>query len=73
MGRSPCVRSEGTRRTGQRAHVGLDMARSSYVLFHDSDVELPPAWIERALAHMAADPALGVVGGYMLYGFIRVA
>jgi len=50
-------------------NVGLDAARSSYVLFHDSDVELPPDWLERALAHMAADPALGVVGGYLLYGF----
>ena len=35
----------------------------------DYDVDLPPEWVERALAHMARDASLAAVGGYILYAF----
>ena len=50
---------------------GLARTETPFVLFHDSDVELPPAWVERALRHMEADPQLAAVGGYILYAFDR--
>lgn len=50
-------------------NVGLAVATTPFVLFHDSDIELPPDWVERALARMIADPKLGAVGGYILYAF----
>jgi GT2 family glycosyltransferase len=48
---------------------GLSAATTEFVLFHDSDVELTPQWVERALAHMDADPSLAAAGGYILYAF----
>lgn len=50
-------------------NVGLAAARTEYVLFIDSDVVLEAPWLERASAHLAADPGLGAVGGYILYAF----
>ena len=48
---------------------GLSRATTPFVLFHDSDVELPPAWVENALKHMDADARLAAAGGYILYAF----
>jgi GT2 family glycosyltransferase len=50
-------------------NTGLAAATTPYVLFLDSDVDLPPDWVERALGHLGNDPALAAVGGYILYGF----
>ena len=48
---------------------GLSMARTRYVLFHDSDVELAPGWIAQAHARMERDESLGAVGGHIVYAF----
>lgn len=50
-------------------NTGLTMTTTHYVLFHDSDIELPPHWIDTAIARMAAEPALGAVGGLILYAY----
>ena len=50
-------------------NAGLALARTPFVAFIDSDVELPPAWVECAVGHLAAEPGLGAVGGYILYAF----
>jgi len=50
-------------------NTGLAMTSTPYVLFHDSDIELPAHWIEVALARMLAEPGLGAVGGMILYAF----
>ncbi|RQP22107.1 glycosyltransferase family 2 protein [Piscinibacter terrae] len=50
-------------------NTGMAAATTPYVLFHDSDVELTPDWVERALAHLEADASLGAVGGYIVYAF----
>ena len=49
-------------------NVGLAAADTPYVLFQDSDIELPPEWVERALAHIENEPDLAGVGGYIMYG-----
>src|SRR5205085_409504 len=50
-------------------NTGMAAADTPFVLFHDSDVELSPDWVERALAHLNADESLGAVGGYIVYAF----
>ena len=50
-------------------NAGMAAANTPYVLFHDSDVELSPQWVELALARLEADPGLGAVGGYIVYAF----
>ncbi len=50
---------------------GLSRVETPFVLFHDSDVELSPTWVETALRHMDNDPQLAAVGGYILYAFDR--
>ena len=52
-------------------NAGLALARTPFVLFHDSDIELPERWIERALAHFATGPDLVAVGGNIVYAFDR--
>lgn len=48
---------------------GLAMACTRWVLFIDSDVELPPDWAALALARAEADPAIAALGGLVLYAF----
>jgi len=48
---------------------GLAAATTPYVMFMDSDVEVPPDWIPNALAHLEADPSLAAAGGLILYAF----
>ena len=50
-------------------HTGMAAAQTPDGLFHDSDVELSPDWVERALDHLTADESLGAVGGYIVYAF----
>jgi GT2 family glycosyltransferase len=50
-------------------NAGLALAHTPFVLFMDSDVELPGEWVGRALAHMERDPKLAAVGGLILYAF----
>ena len=50
-------------------NAGLALVRTPFVAFIDSDVELPAAWVERGLAHLGRAPALGAIGGYILYAF----
>ncbi len=50
-------------------NTGLAATRTPFVLFLDSDIDLPPEWVGRALAHLADDPGLGAAGGYILYAF----
>lgn len=50
-------------------NTGLAAATTPYVLFLDSDIDLEPDWVSRALAHFARDPSLGAAGGYILYAF----
>ena len=50
-------------------NTGLAATTTPYVLFLDSDIDLPADWVERALAHFAESPGLGAVGGYILYAF----
>lgn len=49
-------------------NAGLAAASTPYVLFQDSDIELAPDWVERALAHIESEPDLAAVGGYIMYG-----
>jgi GT2 family glycosyltransferase len=48
---------------------GLAATTTPYVLFLDSDIDLPPDWVARALAHFADDASLRAAGGYILYAF----
>jgi len=50
-------------------NTGLAATTTPYVLFLDSDIDLPPDWVERAMAYLAHNPRLGAVGGYILYAF----
>lgn len=50
-------------------NTGLAAATTPYVLFHDSDIELPPHWIASALLRMKQAPELGAVGGHIVYAF----
>ena len=50
-------------------NTGLSRTTTPYILFLDSDVDLPAQWIEKALAHLVKSPQLGAVGGYILYAF----
>lgn len=50
-------------------NAGLALARTPWVLFHDSDIELPPHWVQHASRHLGRDPALVAVGGLILYAF----
>jgi GT2 family glycosyltransferase len=50
-------------------NTGLAATTTPYVLFLDSDIDLPPDWVARALSHLTQDPGLGAVGGYILYAF----
>jgi GT2 family glycosyltransferase len=48
---------------------GLEQATTPYVLFIDSDVELPADWMALALARAEAEPDLAALGGLVLYAF----
>jgi len=48
---------------------GLAAATTPFVLFLDSDIDLPPDWVSSALSRFAKDPSLGAAGGYILYAF----
>lgn len=50
-------------------NAGLALATTPLVLYHDSDIELQPGWLQRAQAHMARNPALAAAGGYIVYAF----
>jgi GT2 family glycosyltransferase len=50
-------------------NVGLAMAQTPYVLFHDSDVELSVGWIIRARTRLESEARLAAVGGYIVYAF----
>jgi len=45
------------------------MASTPFIMFLDSDVELPNDWIEKALNHMYNDQSLAAVGGQIIYAF----
>ncbi|MGV8932429.1 MAG: glycosyltransferase family 2 protein [Luteimonas sp.] len=68
QGRLSYIRREPNGPASAR-NTGLAAATTPYVLFHDSDIELPPEWIASALLRMQETPALGAVGGYILYAF----
>jgi glycosyltransferase involved in cell wall biosynthesis len=44
----------------------VDLAEFTHVGKLDADVELPPEYFERLLAHFDADPELGIAGGVLL-------
>jgi GT2 family glycosyltransferase len=48
---------------------GLALTTTPFVLFIDSDVELPPEWISLALARAETEPAIAALGGLVLYAF----
>lgn len=50
-------------------NTGLAATTTPYVLFVDSDIDLPRDWVARARAHLEEDPGLGAVGGYIVYAF----
>lgn len=50
-------------------NFGLARATTPYVLFIDSDVELPPDWLALSLAFAQAEPAIAALGGLVLYAF----
>lgn len=50
-------------------NTGLSKTTTPYILFLDSDVDLPAQWIEKALAHIVKSHQLAAVGGYILYAF----
>lgn len=50
-------------------NAGTLAATTPFVLYHDSDVELPADWITNALVRMREDAELAAVGGYILYAF----
>ncbi len=52
-------------------NLGLAAATTPFVLFQDSDVELEPQWVDRALGHFQSDPQLAAAGGLMIYAFDR--
>jgi GT2 family glycosyltransferase len=67
-GRLDYIRRDPTGPAAAR-NAGLAIADTPFVLFMDSDIDLPAEWVERALAHFARDPGLGAAGGYVLYAF----
>lgn len=67
-GRLRYVRKEPQGPSSAR-NLGLSLATTPYVLFHDSDIELSADWAQRAVAHLEADASLGAVGGYIVYAF----
>lgn len=50
-------------------NVGLRLAQTPFVLFHDSDIELASGWIARAQAQLDAAAELAAVGGHIVYAF----
>lgn len=50
-------------------NLGVRQATTPYVLFHDSDVELSPNWVQHAIAYLDQEPRLGAVGGHIVYAF----
>lgn len=52
-------------------NLGLENRRATRVLFLDSDVNLKPDWIEKALAFLTQQPAVTGVGGAVIYDFDR--
>lgn len=67
-GRLRCVRKDPQGPASAR-QLGTLSAETPYVLYHDSDVELAPRWVAQALARMESEPALGAVGGRIVYAF----
>ena len=56
------VENTSNRGFGAAANQGLAASRGAYVLFLNPDTVVEPGAIERALAHMAADPTIAVLG-----------
>ncbi|WP_181405208.1 glycosyltransferase family 2 protein [Aestuariibacter sp. GS-14] len=52
-------------------NLGLVNRRAPRVLFLDSDVNLKPDWIEKALDFLTQQPAVTGVGGAVIYDFDR--
>lgn len=50
-------------------NLGLELAHTPLVLFHDSDIELAPGWVQSAVSQLNAQPQLAAVGGYIVYAF----
>jgi len=49
-------------------NIGLKRGQDRLVALVDSDVELDPGWTRAAVAAMAADPALAMVGSKLVFG-----
>jgi GT2 family glycosyltransferase len=67
-GRLRCIRKKPEGPAAAR-QLGLMAARTPFVLFQDSDVQLEAGWIERALARLQADPSMAAIGGHIVYAF----
>jgi GT2 family glycosyltransferase/glycosyltransferase involved in cell wall biosynthesis len=53
-------------------NIGVDHARTDYVVFLNNDAFVRPFWIEALTSAMAADPAVAAVGPMFLYPDGRV-
>ncbi len=70
QGRLRYLRKDPNGPASARNH-GLAAATTAFVLYQDSDVELEPHWVERALGHFQRAPRLAAAGGLMIYAFDR--
>jgi len=52
-------------------NTGLNAAKTEFVLFLDSDVELASDWVELALEKMDNEPLIAAVGGQIIYNYDR--
>jgi GT2 family glycosyltransferase len=55
------IHSTANRGYGGGMNLGARLARGEYLVLSNSDVEFTDGWLERLLAHMQADPTIGVL------------
>lgn len=60
------VRSETNLGFGNGNNLGLKQANGRYIVLLNSDALLPPTTLASALAHMEAEPSVGMGGGQLL-------
>lgn len=61
-GRLKVVKLEDNRGFPAAANIGLGKAHKDFVVLVHPDVQVNPGWLDRLLAHLRSNPALGAVG-----------
>ena len=65
------VRMDVDRGPAVSRNRGAQTAAGDFILFLDSDVELEPSWIARAVEYLRSNPEVGMVAGKLLYAARR--